>query len=196
MYRRIARKSFFTTLFLTQNNHHRYSVLGHTSKLVWLVLKDGRYDFLAAALLHDVGKPLVAYQDEKDKTTGEYSFTNHEEISYHAIKHWPFVNQTTKSLVRYQNIAKSPLPWGVCQTRKFYRGDAMSTVTLRIPDAKHERLKQYAKEQGISLNKLFDEFATVALAQFDAKTRFEIKASKGSVEKGLKLLDKLDSEIN
>jgi hypothetical protein len=71
----------------------------------------------------------------------------------------------------------------------------MSTVTLRIPDAKHERLKQYAKEQGISLNKLFDEFATVALAQFDAKTRFEIKASKGSVEKGLKLLDKLDSEI-
>ena len=72
----------------------------------------------------------------------------------------------------------------------------MSTVTLRIPDAKHERLKQYAKEQGISLNKLFDEFATVALAQFDAKTRFEIKASKGSVEKGLKLLDKLDSEIN
>ncbi len=71
----------------------------------------------------------------------------------------------------------------------------MSTVTLRIPDAKHERLKQYAKEQGISLNKLFDEFATVALAQFDAKTRFEIKASKGSVEKGLKLLDKLDREI-
>lgn len=71
----------------------------------------------------------------------------------------------------------------------------MSTITLRLPDSKHERLKQYAKEQGISLNKLFDEFATVALAQFDAKTRFEIKASKGSVEKGLQILDKLDSEL-
>ncbi|MDY0121211.1 MAG: toxin-antitoxin system HicB family antitoxin [Sulfurimonas sp.] len=71
----------------------------------------------------------------------------------------------------------------------------MSTITLRMPDSKHERLKQYAKEQGISLNKLFDEFATVALAQFDAKTRFEIKASKGSTEKGLQILEKLDREL-
>lgn len=71
----------------------------------------------------------------------------------------------------------------------------MSTVTLRIPDSKHERLKQYAKEQGISLNKLFDEFATVALAQFDAKTRFEIKAAKGDAKRGLELLDKLDNNL-
>ena len=71
----------------------------------------------------------------------------------------------------------------------------MSTVTLRIPDSKHERLKEYAKEQGVSLNKLFEEFATVALAQFDAKTRFEIKASRGSIEKGLQILDKLDKEL-
>ena len=71
----------------------------------------------------------------------------------------------------------------------------MSTITLRMPDSKHERLKQYAKEQGVSLNKLFEEFATVALAQFDAKTRFEIKASRGSIEKGLQILDKLDREL-
>ena len=71
----------------------------------------------------------------------------------------------------------------------------MSTITLRIPDSKHERLKQYAKEQGVSLNKLFEEFATVALAQFDAKTRLEIKASRGSIEKGLQILDKLDKEL-
>ena len=72
----------------------------------------------------------------------------------------------------------------------------MSTVTLRIPDSKHERLKQYAKDQGISLNKLFDEFATVALAQFDAKTRFGIAAKKGDVKKGLKILDKLDKHFD
>lgn len=71
----------------------------------------------------------------------------------------------------------------------------MSTVTLRIPDSKHERLKQYAKEQGISLNKLFDEFATIALVQFDAKTRFELKAAKGDAARGLQLLDKLDKEL-
>jgi len=71
----------------------------------------------------------------------------------------------------------------------------MGTITLRIPDSKHERLKQYAKEQGVSLNKLFEEFATVALAQFDAKTRFEIKASRGSTERGLQILDKLDKTL-
>ncbi len=72
----------------------------------------------------------------------------------------------------------------------------MSTVTLRIPDSKHDRLKQYAKDQGISLNKLFDELATIALAQFDAKTRFEIAAKKGSSQKGLELLDKLDKGLD
>jgi len=71
----------------------------------------------------------------------------------------------------------------------------MSTITLRMPDSKHDRLKQYAKEQGISLNKLFEEFATVALAQFDAKTRFTLMAAKGDAKKGLKLLDKLDKTL-
>ena len=71
----------------------------------------------------------------------------------------------------------------------------MSTITLRMPYSKHERLKQYAKDQGLSLNKLFDEFATVALAQFDAKVRFELMASKGSKKEGLALLDKLDETL-
>ena len=71
----------------------------------------------------------------------------------------------------------------------------MSTITLRLPDSKHERLKQYAKQQGISLNKLFDELATVALAQFDAKTRFTLMAGKGDVKRGMELLDKLDKGL-
>ena len=71
----------------------------------------------------------------------------------------------------------------------------MSTITLRIPDSKHERLKQYAKDQGVSLNKLFDEFATVALAQFDAKTRFTLNGANGDTKVGLNLLDKLDKEL-
>ena len=71
----------------------------------------------------------------------------------------------------------------------------MSTITLRIPDSKHERLKQYAKDQGLSLNKLFNEFATVALAQFDAKVRFELLSSKGDKKEGLDLLDKLDKVL-
>ncbi len=71
----------------------------------------------------------------------------------------------------------------------------MSTITLRIPDAKHERLKQFAKERGVSLNRLFDELATVALAQHDAKIRFKLMASKGDIKKGLELLEKLDKSF-
>jgi len=68
----------------------------------------------------------------------------------------------------------------------------MSTLTLRISDDKYERLKKYAKSKEISLNKLFDEFATIGLTQFDAKTRFDLMASRGDRKKGLELLDKLD----
>ena len=40
----------------------------------------------------------------------------------------------------------------------------MSTLTIRLPDDKHERLKALARTKSISINKLMDELATVALA--------------------------------
>ncbi len=60
----------------------------------------------------------------------------------------------------------------------------MSTLTLRISDSKYERLKKYARSKNISLNKLFDELATIALTQYDAKTRFESLANKGDKKEG------------
>lgn len=70
----------------------------------------------------------------------------------------------------------------------------MATVTVRLPDEKHERLKLMARRQGISLNKLFEELSTTALAEFDVETRFRIRAARGSVGKGLAILDKLETE--
>jgi predicted DNA-binding ribbon-helix-helix protein len=69
----------------------------------------------------------------------------------------------------------------------------MSAITFRLPDAKYERLKQLAKSQNISVNKLLDELSTVALASYDAKTSFEIRAKKGDKSRGLDILDKLQS---
>ena len=71
----------------------------------------------------------------------------------------------------------------------------MSTITIRIPDEKYERLKLFAKHKQISVNKLFDELATIALTQFDTKTRFEALASKGNKKRGLELLEKIDNEL-
>jgi predicted HicB family RNase H-like nuclease len=42
----------------------------------------------------------------------------------------------------------------------------MSVVTLRIADAKHQRLKALAKNKGISVNHLLDEVTTLILADF------------------------------
>jgi len=36
---------------------------------------------------------------------------------------------------------------------------------------------------------------SIALTQFDTKTRFEALASKGNKQKGLELLEKLDNEF-
>ena len=69
----------------------------------------------------------------------------------------------------------------------------MSTLTIRLPDEKHDRLRQLARQRQLSLNKLIEELATMALAEFDAETRFRARAAKGSPEQGLRLLDKLDA---
>jgi HicB family len=71
----------------------------------------------------------------------------------------------------------------------------MSTLTIRLPDIKHQRLKAFARARGISLNKLVEEWATVALAQIDAENRYLLRAARGRPEAGLALLDKLDRSL-
>jgi hypothetical protein len=68
----------------------------------------------------------------------------------------------------------------------------MSTLTIRIPESKHARLRNLAKARGVSINRLIDELATIALAQHDTENRFRAAAKRGSKQKGLALLDKLD----
>jgi hypothetical protein len=69
----------------------------------------------------------------------------------------------------------------------------MSVMTIRIPNDRHERLRQLAKYRGISVNKLVEEFSTIGLAQFDAELRFRARASKGSPKRALAVLDKLEA---
>jgi len=68
----------------------------------------------------------------------------------------------------------------------------MSTLTIRLPDEKHERLKALARANAVSVNKLMDELATVALANYDARIRFETRSARGNTKRALALLDKLD----
>ena len=68
----------------------------------------------------------------------------------------------------------------------------MSTLTIRLPDDQHERLKTLAAQRGISLNKLFEEFSTKAIAEFDSQTRFRLRVARGDRARGIAVLDDLD----
>jgi len=67
----------------------------------------------------------------------------------------------------------------------------MSTLTIRLPDDKHERLKALAENRRISVNKLIDELATIAIANHDARLRFAARAARGDPKQGLAVLDRL-----
>ncbi len=53
-----------------------------------------------------------------------------------------------------------------------------------------------AKKRKTSINKLFEEVSTRLITEFDVATRFQARASKGSVKEGLKLLKKLDDHFS
>jgi predicted transcriptional regulator len=66
----------------------------------------------------------------------------------------------------------------------------MTALTLRIPEDKHRRLKVLARQRGVSINHLLDEATTLLLTEFDAETRFRLRAERGrgQTERGLALL--------
>lgn len=70
----------------------------------------------------------------------------------------------------------------------------MATMTIRLPDAKHERSRRLAERPGVSLNRLVDEWATMALAQFDAETRYLLRSARGNARRSLTLLDKVEGK--
>ena len=72
----------------------------------------------------------------------------------------------------------------------------MATMTIRIPDDKHNRLKALARHRHVSVNKLVEELSTQALAEFDSEVRFRALAARGDLVRGLEILDKLDTHFS
>lgn len=68
----------------------------------------------------------------------------------------------------------------------------MSALTVRLPDDKHNRLRSLAQSRGTSVNRLMDEMTTLMLVEFDAETRFRLRAERGvgKTARGLALLKK------
>jgi HD superfamily phosphohydrolase len=99
-------KTIFITTFWTQNSFHAHGVLVHTLRVTFEVVRAKQWKMISAGLLHDLGKPLSAHQKPEDIVNREYSFTDHEELSFQIIKDWPFVSDYTKKLVRYHYLIR------------------------------------------------------------------------------------------
>lgn len=71
----------------------------------------------------------------------------------------------------------------------------MTALTVRLPDEKHRRLKALARNRGTPLNRLIDEMTTRMLVEFDAETRFQLRAERGAgnTAHALALLEKAAS---
>jgi hypothetical protein len=72
----------------------------------------------------------------------------------------------------------------------------MGTVTVRLPDDTHRRVKELAASRKTSINKLYEEFTIMALSAFDAENRFKAMAGKGNTMRGLELLKKLQTHYD
>ena len=68
----------------------------------------------------------------------------------------------------------------------------MSALTVRMADDKYLRLKALSRRRRTSVNQLFDEMATLLLAEFDMETRFALRAARGANQqaRGVALLEK------
>ena len=68
----------------------------------------------------------------------------------------------------------------------------MVHMKVQISAEKHARVRQLAETRGVSVNKLVNEWVSMAVAEFDAKTRFAMHAARGNVQRGVALLDNVD----
>jgi hypothetical protein len=73
----------------------------------------------------------------------------------------------------------------------------MTAVTLDLPEEKLQRLEIVARARGTSVTQLFDEMASVMIAEADAEARFRLHARRGAGKeaRGLELLDKAASRV-
>ncbi len=129
------------SLFFIQNEWHQHGVFLHTLRVTYYTIKAKDFKLVPAALLHDIGKPFSAFKkDEDDIVYGEYSFTDHEEVSYQIIKKWPFISEYTKNIVRYHYLIRD-----IKKSKKenYKRYEIKKSTWESLNDEIHEELERF-----------------------------------------------------
>lgn len=68
----------------------------------------------------------------------------------------------------------------------------MATWAIEVPDAHRDSLKAMVARRGLRLSKLMEELLIRASVEHDAEMRCLLRASLGDLQRGLRLLAKLD----
>lgn len=67
----------------------------------------------------------------------------------------------------------------------------MSTLSLRLPDSLHKRVRELVKQEGISINQFISSAVAEKLAALMTVEYLEERAKRGSLEKFLAVLAKV-----
>ena len=69
----------------------------------------------------------------------------------------------------------------------------MSTMSLRLPESLHERARELAKREGISINQLIATALAEKISALDTVAYLEERATRGSREAFLEILSRVPS---
>lgn len=67
----------------------------------------------------------------------------------------------------------------------------MSTMSLRLPESLHERAREIAKREGVSINQLVATALAEKLSALDTIEYLEARAARGSRESFLEVLSRV-----
>lgn len=69
----------------------------------------------------------------------------------------------------------------------------MSTMSLRLPESLHERARELAKREGVSINQLIATALAEKISALDTIKYLEERAARGSREAFLEILNRVSS---
>jgi hypothetical protein len=70
----------------------------------------------------------------------------------------------------------------------------MSTLSLRLPDSLHDKIKKLSKKDKVSLNQFISSAVTEKITALETETYLSDRAKKGNLEKYMNVLNKVSKE--
>jgi hypothetical protein len=67
----------------------------------------------------------------------------------------------------------------------------MSTMSLRLPESLHQKVRELAEKEGVSINQLVTTALAEKISALLTKEYLEERAARGSREEFLRILDKV-----